>query len=412
LSNLYKIKQTCNCCNNKKLQNIYKISSISLKSSNIKKNHVIKNNIPLTLLFCNKCKNNQLREIVDPKYLYSQFIYRTNSTLRLNKHFEDLSERLIKELKLTSIDKIIDLGSNDGTFLVPFKKKKFNVFGVEPSKILSNYANNKNIYTFNDFFTFKLSKLIKKNHGAFKLITCFNTFANIPDLNNFLKGVKNLMNSDSILIIETQYGLNVLEKKLIDTIYHEHLNYFTIKGLKILFESHNLEIFKYKKIKNKGGSIRVYARIKRNNNYKNKKLEKEIHNENNQLSKKNILTFQKFIKQNVDQLNLMILQAQKNNIDIYGFGSSVGTSALLGLYKLNCLKAIFDDKPNTDYLIFNNKKIDIVNSNKIKKINPNSIIINFAWRYSKDILNKNKDKLLLKKIDFFNLLPKLKKIKL
>lgn len=405
---IFSENKNCNCCSNKVFEEIFKINNMPLRTANNFSNKNIKNHkkISLTFLFCKKCKNMQLKENVNPQILYNNFSYKTSSSLGLVKHFNLLAKKKFKDLNIKKDDLIIDIGSNDGSFLEYFKKKGAKVLGIEPSKKISLVANRKGIKTLCKYFNKKSSMEIKKEYGNARLISCFNTFANIENIQNFLIGFKNIMSHKTVGIIETQYGLDVIKKSLIDTIYHEHINYFTKKSLNILFQKNGLEIFKFNVFGNKGGSLRIFFRLMKNKTITKQNVQKELDAESKKINLKEIRNFKKKINENKRSLKSFLLSQKFHKIS--GFGASVGTSTLIRFFELeNFIDVIYDDNPQVDYLNFGIKKIKVLNSKKMYNQNRNKLIILFAYRYLKNI-KKTHENFTKKNGIFLSPLPKFK----
>ena len=155
---------------------------------------------------------------------------------------------------------VIDIGSNDGNLLSNFKNH-CKVLGITPENI-GKLAIKKGIPTILDYFTLSLSKKIKAKYGKAKIITATNVFAHIEKVDLILKGIKNILKSDGIFINESHYLKTLVDNNQFDTIYHEHLRYYSLCSLQYLYNNHGMEIIKAKKIKTHGGSIRVYASLK------------------------------------------------------------------------------------------------------------------------------------------------------
>lgn len=396
----------CNCCKKRQFFKIFKIKKQSISTANNSSKATLfkrKIFINLTLLFCVNCKNIQLREAINPKILYKNFNYKTSFTLGLAKHFSNLAKALIYKFKITKDDKILDIGSNDGSFLMEFKKKNIQILGVDPSKKAAKLANSKGINTLHNYFNHKLSCKIKKKYNKFKIITSFNTFANIYQFDNFLLGVSNLLSDDGVFIIETQYGLDVIKKNLIDTIYHEHINYFSLSSLKELFERNSLKIYDFERLPNKGGSIRVFC--KKNNyhdKFKSERLNKGFLYENKKLNLNKILKFKIKLENIKKILKNNLKKIKKKGYPVSAFGSSVGSTTLINYFQLeDDINYIYDDNPLTDKLFFSKNNISV---KKSEQITNNQYILILAWRYSENIMKKHKNK----KVNFVNFLPKYK----
>jgi len=214
------------------------------------------------------------------------------------------------------------------------------------------------------------------------------------------------MNEKTVGIIETQYGLDVIKKGLIDTIYHEHINYFTKNSFNSLFKINSLEIFKFNEFGNKGCSLRVYIRLIKTNKGKKNLIKKDLISESAEINLKEIKKFKTKIKKN--KLGLKKYLKKQNVNKISGFGASVGTSTLVKFFELeNFLDTIYDDNPQVNYLKFGNKKIKVLGSRKMYRKNVNKFIILFAYRYLKNI--RKTHKIFIKKYGhFLSPLPKFK----
>lgn len=215
--------------------------------------------LPTDLMHCPKCELVQLDYIADSKVVFpNHYPYTSGSTKILRDNFADLAREAKEQLELKPGDHILDIGSNDGTLLAEFQNLGMKVLGIEPTNI-ADIANNNGIPTLNAFFSQNLASEIAKE-GKVDLITCTNCFAHIPNVHLVTRGIKKLLKPDGIFISENHYLIDLLNGLQYDTIYHEHLRYYSMASLVNLFDQHGLEIFHIKKIPPHGGSIRVYTR--------------------------------------------------------------------------------------------------------------------------------------------------------
>ena len=213
---------------------------------------------PAELLFCRKSKLAQLGCIVDKEILFPYtYPYTSSTTKILRDNFADLYKDTKKIIELSKNDLIIDIGSNDGNLLSNFKKNH-KVLGVTPEKI-GKLAIKRGIPTIIDYFNNKVSSKILKRYGKAKVITATNVFAHIDDINSIVKSILKTLRPDGIFVSESHYLLPLIQTLQYDTIYHEHLRYYSLESLNYLFKKHNLEIIDTKEIPTHGGSIRVYA---------------------------------------------------------------------------------------------------------------------------------------------------------
>ena len=253
-------RKLCILCESKNLDLVIDFGKTPLANSYPKKLTEIENYFKLRILLCKSCGHAQLKDIVDPKLMFENYLYVSGTSKVLVNHFENLAKKIIKKFRLKKNDKIVDIACNDGTLLNFFVKKNFNnVIGIDPAKNLRKLNIDKKIDINTIFFTKKSSMLIKKKYGKFKLITANNVCAHIPDLNDFFDGVKNVLSKDGIFVFEVSYLLDVINKLYFDTIYHEHMSYHAIKPLIIFLNKKGLQLFDFDLIPVQGGSIRVYV---------------------------------------------------------------------------------------------------------------------------------------------------------
>lgn len=250
----------CFVCGNKKLTKFLSLgqqppSDAFLRAADLKKKEA---KYPLDLFFCPNCGLVQLGHIVNPKILFTDYVYNSGSNNSLIANFKNLVDSAVKRFKLSAGDFAIDIGSNDGTLLANYLPYKVKILGVDPSSA-TKLAIERGIPSIVDFFTYKLAKLIKKKYGQAKIITATNVFAHVAKLNDFMRGVKLLLAEDGVFISESGYLLDLISKLQFDSIYHEHLRYYHLKSLRILFNKYGLEIFDVARIGIHGGSVRVYA---------------------------------------------------------------------------------------------------------------------------------------------------------
>lgn len=213
---------------------------------------------PAQWLYCPRCHLVQLGLIVDPKILFPpEYPYTSSTTKVLRENFSKLFDESKKLLNLKSSDLVVDIGSNDGNLLSNFKNT-CRVLGVTPEEI-GKLAREKGIDTIIDFFTSDVVKKIIKDKGRAKVITATNVFAHMENIHQVLSNIKKLLKTNGVFISESHYLYSLIKTLQYDTIYHEHMRYYSLASLKFLLEMHGLEVFHAKKIPSHGGSIRVYA---------------------------------------------------------------------------------------------------------------------------------------------------------
>lgn len=337
------------------------------------------------LVFSESSKLAQLDTIVDKEILFpKEYPYTSSTTKILRENFQNLYQECSKILRLKKNDLIIDIGSNDGNLLSNFVKKH-KVLGVTPENI-GKIARKKGIRTIIDYFSTKISKKILKQYGAAKVITATNVFAHIDDLSELLKNIKRILDKDGVFVTESHYFLNLIETLQYDTIYHEHLRYYSLQSLKFLFDKYNLEIFHAKQIPTHGGSIRVYAAHK--GKFKKTKSVKIIEKkEKNSLNWKNFKKFKFNVIQSKIKINKILLDIKKKNKTVFGIGAPSRASTLINYTGINenlvsCVCEIDGSYKIGNYMP--GTDIPIVSEKKLYKDKPEYVIL-FSWHIAKEL---------------------------
>jgi len=250
----------CQVCSSEKLESVLFLGYLPPvnKLHSINKKPAEQPSFPAELLYCQNCFLVQIGLIVNKEILFpSNYPYTSSTTKILRDNFADLYSECSKLVNISSNDLIVDIGSNDGNLLNNFKNNH-RVLGITPEKI-GNIAIKKGIPTIIDYFTNEVvSKIIDKN-GKAKIITATNVFAHIDDVNLAIELILKMLSDKGVFVSESHYLLPLIKSLQYDTIYHEHMRYYSLHSLKYLFDKHEFEIFNIKEIPSHGGSIRVYC---------------------------------------------------------------------------------------------------------------------------------------------------------
>jgi predicted TPR repeat methyltransferase len=199
--------------------------------------------------------------VINPEILYGNYLYQTSISLGLVEHFRTYAEEVVRQVAPVPNALVLDIGSNDGSLLKAFKDHGLRVLGVDPAREIARKATESGVETIADFFTAKLAREIRKKHGPAAIITANNVFANIDHLADVAAGIRELLAQDGVFVFETSYLLDVLQKSLLETFFHEHLCYFSVRPLEAFFRRNGMELFDVKRVATKGGSIRGFAQL-------------------------------------------------------------------------------------------------------------------------------------------------------
>lgn len=214
---------------------------------------------PAQWLRCPNCQLVQLGLIVDPNILFPpEYPYTSGTTRILRENFAEQYREARTIVDLTSQDLVVDIGSNDGTLLSNFAVGGHRVQGIEPT-LIGNLAKERNIPTLTAFFGKDAARTVRDQQGPAKIVTATNVFAHMENIHEIVDGIVLLMDEKGVFISESHYLLSLVETLQYDTIYHEHLRYYSLWSIQYLLKAHGLEVIHAKRIPTHGGSIRVYA---------------------------------------------------------------------------------------------------------------------------------------------------------
>ena len=330
---------------------------------------------PLDVMSCRACGAVQLADTVDPKLIYTDYLYTTSVSRGLSEHFQNYADSVL--CRLNKLPCVVDIGSNDGTLLKAFQRRGVeHVFGIEPSERISRWSG---VPVFNAYFSENLAKDFTEKHQRPDLITANHIMANVADLHDFVKGVKHLLAPDGTFVFETGYWPAIVERNLIDTIEHEHIHYFAVGPLQQFFLRHGLQLVHVEVNTAKGGSLRGYVQHVGHAVPEYSviiQIEQELH-------MAPLDTWVRDLK-DLEQRMKSIIDASHNETWV-GYGAAVGSTLLLHQFglgeKLLCLA---DANPQKQGRLSPGYNLRVVDPSELRAINPDRIVI-LAWRYAEMI---------------------------
>ena len=385
----YKKINKCRLCKSNRIKKIKDlcISPLANNLLNTKKESLIAEKYPLSIFFCNNCYHLQLGHIINKNLLFSKYLYTSGISNNLKKHFKKLSHEIKKNFMYDSNKnyKLLEIGSNDSTFLNYVKNKNITTIGVEPAQNLKQYFYGHDIL--NGFFDKKTNILIKKKYSNVDFIVANNVFAHIENLDNVFDCINEIIHENSIIIFEVSYLVDVINKNLVDTIYHEHLDYHKLISLNKFFKIKNLKLFDIKLIKSHGGSIRCYLtkstnKIKIKKNVLNQLKYEKINNFNL------ITKYKKYFSKVENNRKKIEKLFESHNInEMIGYGAPAKLVTFLSLYFTNkkTLKFVIDASPLKQNKFIPGFDIKVVSKRKLLDRKYKYVVI-FAWNLYKEII--------------------------
>jgi len=352
-------------------------------------NYTIKKNLkkyPTIISQCQNCLLIQLKYSVPDKLLFpNNYSYLSGNSKEKINNFASILAKIKKTSKKKN-PQILDIGSNDGSFLEIVKKKYPKILGVEPTNTARN-AIKKGINTIKKSLNFKLAKKILNKYSKFDFIIASNFFAQTNNLKEILKSIKLILDKKGLLIVEVQYLYELLLQKGFDSFHHEHVAYYTLSSITKLLEKYNLYVFDAEKLKVHGGMLRVYISL--NKKPITKKMKKILASENDRNIINKIKNLNLFRIKFSNKLNKFFYNLKKKGKKIYGMGAAPRACVMLN--SANLTKNEIDLVGEVSKSLKCNKyvpgtNIMVKNEKKIIKDKPDYVVI-LAWHLKRRIIN-------------------------
>lgn len=388
----YILEKKCRICSGTNLHLILDLGEQPPANSFIDESELnfLEHKFPLRLFWCKDCYLVQLLDIVNKEYLFKNYFYMTSASKPIVEHFKKYAQDIHQEfLQKENSPFIVEIGSNDGSLLREFKKLDTQILGIEPAINLSDLANQSNITTKNTFFSSEISKEIVKTRYA-SVVVANNVIAHVEDLQDLMYGIQILIGNNGIFIFEVPYLVDLIKNLEFDTIYHEHLSYFSILPLLKLVEQFGLEIFDIRKQSVHGGTLRIF--VSKKGNYPINNSVKIFTDEESKLGLDEIDFYKKFsidVKEVKKELLKILSKLKKENKSVFGYGAPAKGNVLLNYCGIDTkfIDYIIDTTPLKQGKFTPGMHIPIIAPSNL---NNGDVAFLLAWNYEFEILEKEK----------------------
>ncbi len=391
-------RTTCRLCGSGELVEAFKLTPTPLANALVSAGQKSRAQpiFPLDVYLCENCKHIQLLEVIDPKVLYEHYVYVSGTSPVFVRHFQSYAEEMGNKYCLSdrATSLVIDIGSNDGTLLSSFKSLGFRILGVDPAIEIAEKANRNGIPTLVDFFSNDVAKQIVAKYGNAAIVSANNIFAHIDDLGAFLDGIKTLVADHGIFTFEVSYLRDVIEKKLFDTIYHEHLDYHLLEPLVKFFASKGMEVVDACRVDTHGGSIRCIAQ-KQGGRHAISQSVADLIQEEHECGLHKLDTYKEFSRQ-IDAIGTNLLQLlsqlKASGKSIAAYGAPAKAVTLMYHFGIgpDVIDFIIDDSPWKQGLFSPGMHIPILPHSTLAERQPDYLLV-LAWNFAPSIIDKNKE---------------------
>ena len=386
--------QTCRFCRTELKQTFVDLGMSPLSNSYVRSENLQRkeNFYPLHAYVCESCFLVQLEEFETPEEIFGDYAYFSSFSDSWLDHAKRYADMVINNFNLNETSLVVEIASNDGYLLQYFKEGEVPVLGIEPARNVAKVAQSKGITTVVDFFGKRLAQELTSQNQQADLIIGNNVLAHVPDINNFISGMKLLLKERGLITMEFPHLLKLMEQNQFDTIYHEHFSYFSLFTVDKVFKAHGLAIFDVEELPTHGGSLRIYAghvddESKLLSTRKLNLLEREEVAGLNNIE--TYLTFSEKVKEVKRNVLDFLIKVKREGKVVIGYGAPAKGNTLLNYcgIRSDFLDYTVDRSPYKQGLYLPGTHIPIKDPEVIKDTKPDFVFI-LPWNIKEEILEK------------------------
>ncbi|OPA80621.1 SAM-dependent methyltransferase [Paenibacillus selenitireducens] len=385
-------QRVCRFCSCSELHSFVDLGLTPLSNSFVHASNLDKYEVfyPLHTYICQACLLVQLEQYESPTEIFSEYAYFSSYSDSWLQHTKEYTMRMISTLGLDPHSSVIEIASNDGYLLQYFLEHEIPVLGIEPAQNVAKKAVEKGIPTVTEFFGSELALQLRHRGYAADLLIGNNVLAHVPNLNDFVTGLKILLGEQGVITMEFPHMLRFMQGNQFDTIYHEHFSYFSLQTARTVFSYFGLEMYDAEELPTHGGSLRIYAKHQDDGSKLDTGRVEQIIEQEQAAGLDSIPTYQAF-SHKVTQMKRDILHflIQKKNAGktIVGYGAAAKGNTLInscGIGK-DFLAYVVDKNPYKQGLFLPGSRIPVYSPDKIKETKPDYVLI-LPWNITAEIM--------------------------
>ena len=377
----------CRSCNSAKITPVFSLGNLPLANALVSEEDLDKPDelFPLDLVFCEECALLQLKEAVPPEKLFKNYLYQSSYSLATVEDRKKLTAQIANDMQLGPEDLVVDIGSNDGSLLENYIGKGIQVLGVDPAENLMAISEARGVSVLRSFFNSDVAMRYKTAGGMVpRVIHAHNVLAHNPHPNTVIKGIKILLHPSGLCVIDVPYVRNLIDGCEFDTIYHEHVFYFSVTALKALVERNGLQLSSVERIGQHGGSLRLCIN---HSGYLPTDASVQIFLQEEKSTVCKIEYYQDFAQKcEIVKDRLLTLFSGVQHLTIAGFGAPAKATTLLNYCGIK-LPYTVDDTPTKQGKWIPGVRVPIYPFEKLVEDRPDRVLI-LCWNMEEEALKR------------------------
>ena len=387
-------RTTCRLCDSGALELVVPLAATPVAEKYVTKDQLdsTQETYPLDLYMCLDCGHVQLLDIVDPLFLFDGYTYRTGQTQGIIEHFQQYAANVCERFQPGKDDLVVEVGSNDGTLLRFFQQRELRVVGIDPAREIAQQATASGIPTYSEFMTIELAQRIRQQHGAATVVTANNVFAHTDDLAGMADSIRELMDRDGVFVFEVSYLLDVIDRMLLGTIFHEHMSYHSVKPLVAFLQRHGLELIDVQRVSIQGGSLIGTAQQIGGSRQVADSVRELLQLEADRgLDRpETVRAFANQLRQLKEEVGSKISHLKRQGKSVAGYGAARSGTTLIAQMDLGgVIDYIVDDHPDKVGRFSPGHHIEVLPTQTMIERMPDYVFI-LAWIHAKKIIEKSR----------------------
>lgn len=387
-------RETCRLCDSRNVELVVKLEPIPLSENYCADGQTGKKapRFPVDLYMCADCGHVQQLDVVDSKSLWENYTYYSGEAKGMPEHFDQVAAKIVGTHRPPAGSLVIDIGSNDGSLLRPFKKAGFRVLGIDPAREIARQATESGIPTIPELMSLDLARKVREQHGPAHVVCTFNAFAHADDLGEMAEAIRTMLAPDGLFFFEVQYLLDVIDRVLIATIFHEHMSHHSVKPMTQFLDRHGMELIDAERVPIQHGSLIGTVQLKGGKRKVGDSIRQllALEAERRLGELETLRQFGARLKRLRERTTGLVGEWKKSKASIAGYGAARSGPTLISQLGLTgAIEYIVDDHPQKVGRYSSGDGIPILPTAELYKRMPDYTVI-LAWVHAQKIIETNR----------------------